>query len=135
MANTVIIEDRAIGIGEPTFLIAEVSANHDRNLNQALALVDIAAEAGWDSIKLQTYDAETLSIDSTHPSTTVTPIWGASTLYELYSSVAMPMEFHKPLFDRAKEKNCYHLPLFMIPRIWRLLKGWVVLRTKLLHLN
>ena len=123
MTNTVIIEERAIGVGEPTFLIAEVSANHDRNLNQALALVDIAAEAGWDSIKLQTYDAETLSIDSTHPSTKVAPIWGASTLYELYSSVAMPMEFHKPLFDRAKEKNLLPLTTVYDPKDLAFIEG------------
>ena len=105
MSEPVVIQDRVFGIGEPTILIAEISANHDRDINQALALVDIVAEAGWDCVKFQTYDAETLTIRSSHASMKVDPIWGADTLYDLYKLAAMPMEFHNPLFERAKEKN------------------------------
>lgn len=97
-----IIEGREIGANVPALLIAEISANHDRDLDQALALVDIAAEAGWDCLKLQTYTADSLTMKSDHPSMRVDPVWGARTLHELYESAAMPMEFHGPLFERAR---------------------------------
>ncbi len=86
-------------------LIAELSANHDGDLEQALALVDVAAEAGWDCLKLQTYSADSLTIPSKHPSARVDPVWGAETLYQLYQGAAMPMEFHKPLFDHARSRG------------------------------
>ena len=62
------IENRTISPIERPLLIAEVSANHDRDLDQALALVDIAADAGWDCLKLQTYTADTLTMRSNHQS-------------------------------------------------------------------
>jgi len=99
------IAGRAIGSGEPAFIVAEMSANHDRDLNQALALIDIAAAAGADAVKLQTYTADSLSIRTSHPSARVDPVWGSNTLYELYSRAAMPMEFHAPLFERARERG------------------------------
>ena len=75
---------KSISSDRPALLIAEISANHDHDLDQALALVDIAADSGWDCLKLQTYTADSLSIPSDHPSTKVNPIWGADTLYKLY---------------------------------------------------
>lgn len=96
------VDGKRIGPGEKSFLIAELSANHDRDLDQALALVDAAAAAGWDSIKLQTYTADSLTLDSRHPSMAVDPVWGHENLYELYAAAAMPMEFHAPLFERAR---------------------------------
>jgi pseudaminic acid synthase len=98
-------QGRVLGNGAPCLLIAEVSANHDQDLDQALALVDIAADAGWHCLKLQTYSADSLSMPSTHPSVQVDPIWGCASLYELYQSAAMPMAFHEPLFKRARERG------------------------------
>ena len=71
------IENRTISPIERPLLIAEVSANHDRDLDQALALVDIAADAGWDCLKLQTYTADTLTMRSNHQSMKIDPIWGS----------------------------------------------------------
>jgi len=99
---TLRIEGKSIGPGEKALLIAELSANHDGDLEQALKLVDLAAEAGWDAFKLQTYTADSLTLDSDHPSMAVDPVWGRSNLYELYRDAAMPMEFHAPLFERAR---------------------------------
>lgn len=95
------IAGRTIGEDAPVFIIAEMSANHDRDLNHALTLLDIAAEAGVDAVKLQTYTADSLTLPTSHSSARVDPAWGADTLYELYSRAAMPMEFHHPLFERA----------------------------------
>ena len=100
--QTLTIENRTIGPQERPLLIAEVSANHDRNLDQALALVDIAADAGWDCLKLQTYTADTLTMRSSHHTMKIYPIWCSPTLYDLYKGAGMPMEFHQPLFERAR---------------------------------
>lgn len=99
------IEGKRISPDDRAFLIAEVSANHDRDLDQALALVDIAADAGWDALKLQTYSADTLTMRSDHPSMTIDKVWGTSNLYELYQGAGMPMEFHEPLFAKARERG------------------------------
>ena len=99
------IEGKSFGPGEKPLLIAELSANHDGDLDQALALVDLAADAGWDCFKLQTYTADSLTLDSDHPSMRVDPVWGSATLYELYRKAAMPMEFHAPLFQRARARG------------------------------
>lgn len=97
------IEGKAIGTDGKTLLIGEISANHDRDLEHSLKLVELAATAGWDCVKLQTYSADSLTVNSNHPSLQVNPIWGHANLYELYASASMPFEFHKPLFDRARE--------------------------------
>lgn len=97
-------------------LIAELSANHDRDLEQALALVDIAADAGWNCLKLQTYTAESLTMRSHHPAMRVNPVWGKETLYELYQSAGMPMEFHEPLFEKARERGLIPFTSIYDPR-------------------
>jgi pseudaminic acid synthase len=67
--------------------------------------VDIATEAGVNALKLQTYSADSLTIRTAHPSARIDPIWGADNLYDLYARAAMPMEFHQPIFDRARERG------------------------------
>jgi sialic acid synthase SpsE len=88
-----------------TLLIAEVSANHDQDLEQALHLVDVAADAGWHCLKLQTYTAESLTMLSDHPSVQVDKVWGKDTLWDLYESAHMPMAFHAPLYEKARERG------------------------------
>lgn len=99
------IEGKEIAEGKKAFLIAELSANHDGNMDQCIAILDIVANAGWDAFKLQTYTADSLTINSRHPSLSIDPIWGKANLYELYASSAMPMEFHKPLFELARARG------------------------------
>lgn len=101
--NRIKIGNREIGEGRLALLVAEMSANHDRDLKQALALLDIAARVGVDAVKLQTYGPDSLTLRTDHPSARVDPIWRAANLYELYAQAAMPYEFHEPLFRRAKE--------------------------------
>ena len=105
MIKDIQIEDRFIGENHKALLIAEMSANHDRDLNQAFELVDLAAECGWDCVKLQTYDADSLTVPSQHHSMKIDPVWGKDYLYDLYQTACMPMEFHKPLFERIREKG------------------------------
>lgn len=99
------IEGKVISRKAKSLLIGEVSANHDHDLSQALRLVDIAADSGWDCIKLQTYTADSLTMRSNHASQYIDPVWGYPTLYDLYASACMPMDFHEPLFNRARERG------------------------------
>lgn len=114
--SNVTIEGREIGPAARPLLIAEVSANHDRDLDQALALVDIAADAGWDCLKLQTYTADTLTLKSDHPSLKIDPIWGTDNLYDLYEGAGMPMEFHEPLFAKARDRGLMPFTSIYDPR-------------------
>ena len=103
--NTIRIAGRSIGASAPVFIVAEMSANHDQDLAQALALVDVAADAGVDALKLQTYTPASLTLPTAHPSAQVEAIWGAATLFELYQKAAMPYEFHQPLIERARARG------------------------------
>jgi pseudaminic acid synthase len=97
------IAGRNIGEGQPAFIVAEMSANHDQDLDQALDLVTVAAKAGVDAVKLQTYTPDSLTLPTSHSSAQVDPVWGAANLYELYKKASMPYEFHKPLLDRTRD--------------------------------
>lgn len=95
-----------IGDGHPCFIIAEISANHNHDLDLALRIVEAAADAGADAIKLQTYTADTLTIDSDRPEFRVTgTIWEGETLYSLYQKAALPWDWHEPIFAAAKARG------------------------------
>lgn len=123
MIEPVQIEHVTLGEGLKPFLIAELSANHDRDLDLALKLVDIAADAGWDCVKFQTYDADTLTVPSTHRSMRIDPVWGTDNLYDLYNSAGMPMEFHAPLFERARERGLVPFTSVYDPRDMDFVEG------------
>lgn len=104
-----------IGDNQKPFVIAELSGNHNQSLEKALLLIDLAAEAGAHAIKLQTYTADTLTIDVSHGEFVITDpksLWCGRNLYELYQEAHTPWEWHKALFDRAKEKGiiCFSTP-------------------------
>lgn len=87
------------------FIIAEMSGNHNQSLERALALVDAAAEAGADAIKLQTYTADTMTIPGAFKIDDPKSLWHGKELHELYQLAYTPWEWHKPIFDRAREKG------------------------------
>ncbi|MDC0634186.1 N-acetylneuraminate synthase family protein [Planktomarina sp.] len=116
LPKIVSVESRSIGPNQRPLLIAEVSANHDKDLDHALALVDVAADAGWDCLKLQTYNADTLTMRSNHPSMKIDPIWGTDNLYNLYENACMPMEFHAPLFSKARDRGLMPFTSIYDPR-------------------
>lgn len=98
------INGRRIASDMPPYVIAELSANHNGKLENALLLLDVAKKAGADAIKLQTYTADTITLNCDSEEFRIEGgLWGGRTLYDLYEEASMPWEWHKPLFQRAKK--------------------------------
>lgn len=109
------IKNRVIGKKSDPFIIAELSGNHSHSLERALAIIDSAAKAGVDALKLQTYTAETLTIAHDSPDFIINDensLWRGRTLYDLYQEAYTPWEWHKPIFDRCRELGllCFSTP-------------------------
>ena len=98
------IAGRRIGADEPPYVIAEMSGNHNGDLRRAFKLLEAAKQAGADAVKIQTYTADTITIDHDGPEFQVTKgLWAGRTLYNLYREAHTPWEWHEPLFKRADE--------------------------------
>jgi pseudaminic acid synthase len=98
----------SIGREHPPFVIAEMSGNHNGDLNRALAIVDAVADSGAQALKLQTYTADTITIDVDGPQFRVEQehgLWAGRTLHQLYEEAHTPWEWHQPIFDRARERG------------------------------
>ena len=108
------IDGRKIGAGQPCFIIAELSANHGRKLASALELIEAAADAGADAIKLQTYRADTITLDSDAPWFQIRKgtVWEGQRLYDLYQEANTPWEWHAELFAAARRRGlaCFSSP-------------------------
>ena len=97
------IQGRKIGKGHPPFIIAELSANHNGDLDRALKLVEVAKESGADAIKLQTYRADTITIECDKEDFKIKEgPWAGRTLFELYDEAHTPWEWHQAIFDKAR---------------------------------
>ena len=97
-----------IGPGRPPFIIAEMSGNHGHSLERALAIVDAAADAGCQGLKIQTSTPDMLTLDSRAPDFLVrgaNPDWEGQSLYELYTTNFTPFEWHAPIFARAQARG------------------------------
>ena len=99
----IVIAGRKISRNQPPYVIAELSANHNGKLETALKIIDEAAKAGADAVKLQTYRPDTITLESDAEEFKIKGgLWDGRTLYELYEEAHMPWEWHKPLFEHAK---------------------------------
>jgi pseudaminic acid synthase len=98
------IGNSGIGAGQPVYFVAEMSANHNRDLEQAIRIVDAAKDAGANAIKLQMYTPDTLTIDCGSPHFQIqgTP-WSGQTLYDLYSQACMPWDWYPRLKEAADD--------------------------------
>ncbi len=102
------IGKRKIGEKHPPFIIAEMSGNHNQSLEQALAIVDAAAAAGVDAVKLQTYTADTMTLNISEGEFFIddeTNLWKGNSLYHLYEQAYTPWEWHEKIFERCKERG------------------------------
>jgi len=98
------IAGRLIGPDHPPYVIAELSANHNGKLETALRIIEEAKKAGADAVKLQTYKPDTITLNCDSEDFKIRGgLWDGRTLYELYEEAHMPWEWHKPLFDHARQ--------------------------------
>lgn len=109
------IASRLIGPQHRPYLIAEMSGNHNQSLDRALAIVDAAAAAGADAIKLQTYTADTMTLDVRAPGFVIEDagsLWAGRQLYDLYKEAYTPWEWHAPIMARAATHgmHCFSSP-------------------------
>ncbi len=109
------IGDVTIAANAPPFIIAEMSGNHNQSLERALAIVEAAAQAGAHALKLQTYTADTMTLDLAEGEFFIedaNSLWQGRSLYELYREAHTPWEWHRPIFERCRELGliCFSTP-------------------------
>jgi len=110
-----IISGKKIGIKQAPFIVAEMSGNHNQSIDRALQIVEAAAGCGVNAIKLQTYTADTLTLDVNDGDFFIDDpdsLWKGKSLHELYQQAYTPWEWHKPIFDRCKKLGliCFSTP-------------------------
>lgn len=107
--------ERVVGRDVPPLIVAELSGNHNGSLPRALAILDAAADAGAHAVKLQTYTADTMTLDVDGPDFVIddpASLWHGRRLYELYGEASTPWEWHEALFARARGRGmlCFSTP-------------------------
>src|SRR5256885_10005479 len=105
MSSAVAIAGRPIGTSARPFVVAEMSGNHNQSLERALAIVEAAAQAGAHALKLQTYTADTITLDASSASFVIgggNSPWKGRRLYDLYQEAHTPWEWHSPIMEGAR---------------------------------
>jgi len=109
------IGKKLIGQNKPVFIVAEISGNHNQDINRAFAIIDEAAKAGADAVKLQTYTPDTITLNSNNDCFVIknsNPAWNGKTLFELYGQAYTPWDWQPKLKDYAEKKGliCFSTP-------------------------
>lgn len=113
--HSMTIGTRCIGLKHQPFIIAEMSGNHNQSMRRALDIVDAVAASGAHALKLQTYTADTMTLDISEREFFIEDpksLWKGRSLYDLYQEAHTPWEWHKPIFDRCRERGiiCFSTP-------------------------
>ena len=113
--QSVKLSNRSVGTDYPPFIVAEMSGNHNQTLDRAIEIVDAVAKTGAHAIKLQTYTADTMTLNLNEGEFRIDDpksLWHGESLYQLYDKAHTPWEWHKPIYDRCKENNliCFSTP-------------------------
>jgi N-acetylneuraminate synthase len=104
----IVVAGRRIGPSHAPYIVAEMSGNHNQSLERALQIVDAAAATGAHALKIQTYTADTMTIDIREGEFFISDsksLWQGESLYKLYQQAYTPWEWHKPIFDRCRERG------------------------------
>ena len=113
MITTINIDGTIIGANHPHYVIAEMSANHKEKIENAFKIITEAKKMGAHAVKIQTYTADTLTLNSDMPDFIIdSGLWAGNSLYELYKSAYTPWEWHQELFDFARKSE---ITLFSTP--------------------
>jgi pseudaminic acid synthase len=110
MVNELKIANKLIGRNHPPFIIAEMSGNHNQSLERALEIVVAAAKTGAHALKIQTYTPDTMTLDLDEREFHISDsnsLWAGNSLYKLYGEAYTPWEWHKPIFERARELGIF----------------------------
>jgi len=102
------IAGRKIGSEAEPFLIAEMSGNHNQSIDRAFAIIDAAAACGAHALKIQTYTADSMTLDVKEGPFLISDkksLWSGRTLYDLYKEASTPYDWHKPIFERCRERG------------------------------
>ena len=113
--KAIAIADFSVGGDNPPFIVAEMSGNHNQSLDRALEIVEAAAKCGVNAVKLQTYTADTMTLDLNEGEFSINnpkSLWHGRSLYDLYKEAHTPWEWHKPIFDRCEKLGvvCFSAP-------------------------
>ena len=104
--NVLTIQGRKIGTEYPPYVIAEMSANHNGDIESAYKIIAMAKRAGADAVKMQTYTADTITLDCQSPDFMIEGgLWHGQSLYALYQKAYTPWDWHKPLFEYARQQE------------------------------
>jgi N-acetylneuraminate synthase len=115
MRNVIRVRNREIGPEFPPLIVAEMSGNHNQSLDRALEIVEAAAKAGAHALKMQTYTADTMTLNLSEGDFFISDpnsLWKGTSLYELYRKAHTPWEWHKPIFERCRQLGmiCFSTP-------------------------
>ncbi len=106
VSQEITIDGRKISASHPPFVIAEMSGNHNNSLERALEIVESVAKSGAHALKIQTYTPDTMTLDLDEREFHIgdpKSLWAGKSLYKLYAEACTPWEWHKPIFERARE--------------------------------